>query len=244
VLSRRSFIKSISTVTLLPIVAPVAIPANDCYTLQELTGQVRPYLTGNGFELRKETARAFVSMQQAAAKDGIKIKVVSSYRSYARQKGIWDRKYTKYTKQGYSNVESIEKIIEYSTIPGTSRHHWGTDVDIIDGSKSIPKDPLHAKHFQKGGIYEDLYEWLTIYSEAFGFYETYTNDPNRKGFKYEPWHYSFLDTSLAILEEYLHIDLYSFLRHASILGHEYISHSFMDKYIEENILGINKNLIV
>ena len=30
--------------------------------------------------------------------------------------------------------KAISEIIRFSTVPGTSRHHWGTDIDIIDGN--------------------------------------------------------------------------------------------------------------
>ena len=42
---------------------------------------------------------------------------------------------------------AIDKIIEYSTLPGTSRHHWGTDIDIIDAEPPEEGDVLLPKNF-------------------------------------------------------------------------------------------------
>ena len=71
-------------------------------------------------------------MKQAAAEDGIQIKIVSSSRSFERQLAIWNAKYIQNEENGLDPIENIRKIIEYSTIPGTSRHHWGTELDLID----------------------------------------------------------------------------------------------------------------
>jgi LAS superfamily LD-carboxypeptidase LdcB len=86
--------------------------------------------------LLPEAGKAFEEMQKEARKAGIELEIVSAYRSYERQQRIWNRKYTSNAKQGLSPEKNIQKIIEYSTLPGTSRHHWGTDVDLIDGSKA------------------------------------------------------------------------------------------------------------
>ena len=101
-------------------------------------------LYGEDINLRKEAHDAFVEMRKAALTDGIDIKIVSSYRSFDRQAAIFERKYLKYTDDGMEPLDAVEKIIEYSTIPGTSRHHWGTDVDLIDGSPRVDGDVLVA----------------------------------------------------------------------------------------------------
>ena len=53
---------------------------------------------------------------------------------------------------GLSPEENIQKIIEYSTLPGTSRHHWGTEIDIIDGTIQSQGDVLLAEKFHEGGL--------------------------------------------------------------------------------------------
>ena len=82
--------------------------------------------------LEKETYSAFIKMKDAAEKDGIKIKLVSGFRDFYRQQIIWNNKYKKFTKEFLLDGPSaIKEIIRFSTIPGTSRHHWGTEIDVI-----------------------------------------------------------------------------------------------------------------
>ena len=106
----------------------------------------------------------------------------------------------------------ISKIIEYSTIPGTSRHHWGTDLDIIDANSTYKGDVLVPSKFHGTGPFCKLKEWMDNNAANFGFKLVYTDTPTREGFKYEPWHYSFAEISKPMLSEYRNIDLKSFLK--------------------------------
>lgn len=213
------------------------------YSQDELIGKGNPSLYGEGFKLREEVRLQFNLMRKAAKEKGFNIHVISSYRSYSHQNGIWNRKYKKYRNQGLSPEKSIEKIIEYSTIPGTSRHHWGTDLDIIDSTKGIPSNPLSETHFNEGGRMHKFKLWLDENSEKFGFHLVYTNAPNRKGFAYEPWHFSYKPLSFKMLEEYKNLDLKKILQSNKLTGSEYFTDEFIQKYKTENILDINPNLL-
>lgn len=213
------------------------------YSKNDLIGKGKIPLEGNGYKLRKEASERFLAMKNAATKAGFTIYSVSSFRSYDRQNGIWTRKYNRYKSQGLSPQQSIEKIIEYSTIPGTSRHHWGTDLDIVDANKKMPSDPLHAKHFEKGGIYYTFKQWLNKNAADFGFYEVYTNDPHRKGFQYEPWHFSYQPLAKLMLDEYKKLDVKTLLQENKLIGSEYFTDEFIERYTTENILDINKKLV-
>jgi len=209
----------------------------------ELIGKGKPTVFGNGFSLRKEAFDAFVKMSAAAAKDGIEIHPVSSYRNYAHQNRIWERKYKRFTKQGLSPIKAIEKIITYSTIPGTSRHHWATDIDIIDKSASYSGDVLVPKKFHGDGPFCKLREWLEKNANTFGFYIVYTDKVDRKGFKYEPWHYSYAPLSIPMLQEYRKLNVKEMLQAEKLMGSEHFSENFINSYIKENILDINPMLL-
>ena len=99
-------------------------------------------------------------MKIAALNAGHDIEIVSAYRSYNRQRDIWNRKYLSNEIKGFSPVENINKIIEYSTLPGTSRHHWGTDIDIIDGSVTKDGDVFLTEKFHGDVPYSELRVWL------------------------------------------------------------------------------------
>lgn len=215
------------------------------FTRNQLIGKGNPDITGDTYttKMHKDASLAFKRMQAAAAHSGIKIELVSAYRSFERQKEIYEGKYKRFTAQGLSPQQAIDKIIEYSTIPGTSRHHWGTDIDIIDANAPRPENVLQPEHFHGKGPFCKLKEWLTENAELWGFYEVYTDDPKRKGFKYEPWHYSYAPVSVPMLKEYRNLDIKQMLQEEKIKGSEFFSASFIDRYKSENILDINSKLL-
>ena len=201
--------------------------------------------TGPSWKMEKETYDAFLKMKAAAATEDIKIESVSAYRSFERQKQIFEGKYKRFTATGLAPLDAIKKIIEYSTIPGTSRHHWGTDIDIIDGNgMPRPSSVLQAKHFHGTGPFCKLKDWLNKNAASFGFYEVYTDNAHRKGFKYEPWHFSYAPVSKRLLVDYRKLDVKQILLEEKLLGAEYFTDAFITKYSTENILDINPELIV
>ncbi|MBT4297249.1 MAG: M15 family metallopeptidase, partial [Flavobacteriaceae bacterium] len=164
--------------------------------LDLVTGINHNDLVGDSLKLESQTFFAFKKMKEAAKKDGIILKIVSAHRSFERQNFIWNKKYNKFTNEYSLNpMDAINEIIRFSTIPGTSRHHWGTDIDIIDGKYPDENNVLMSEKYEKGGVFYDLKKWLSNNSEKFGFFLTYNNDPKRKGFEYEPWHYSYKPSS-------------------------------------------------
>ena len=213
------------------------------FTEAELTGKVDLDLYGEGIQLRKEAHDAFVEMKKAAYQDGIDIKVVSSYRGYERQRTIYERKYVLFTEEGLEPLEAVDKIIEYSTIPGTSRHHWGTDADLIDASKPTEGDVLVAEKFGPGGPFEDFKNWMDEHSEQYGYYLVYTDNPKRRGFKYEPWHYSYAPLSIPMLAAFRKMNIMKILQQDDFLGAEDLTAGFIRAYITDNILDINPDLL-
>lgn len=211
------------------------------FSKEQLTGRGNADLIGKNYTttMHRETAAALSRMQAAAIKEGIRIEVVSAYRSFDRQKTIYEQKYRRYLDQGLSPAEAIEKVIEYSTIPGTSRHHWGTDLDLIDGRVKIPANVLDPKNYYGQGVYCRLREWLEEHAQEFGFYEVYTFDPNRKGVKHEPWHYSYAPVSVPMLYAYRALDIGQLLRDLKVEGSDYFTQGFIEKYTREHILDIN-----
>lgn len=213
--------------------------AKKLYSELALTGRGDLKLVSEECKLQEEVQDAFDKMQKAALKEGISLRIVSEYRSFDRQASIWNRKYHKYISQGFSPKEAITKIIEYSTLPGTSRHHWGTDIDLIDGSVAIPKRVLTHANYEGDGVYAKLKKWMDKNSEKYGFYLVYTNDPNRKGFKYEPWHYSYKPLADKLLKEFSSISLVDLFKNVELNGIDHISEAFLEQYTQENILDIN-----
>ena len=81
------------------------------------------------------------------------------------------------------------------------------------------------------------------HAESFEFYEVYTNDANRKGFKYEPWHFSYAPVSKPMLQAYKKLDIKEILSEEKVKGSTHFSDAFIQKYRTENILDINPKLL-
>lgn len=245
-MNRKHFFKT----TILSGLSIIFLPLNSFHLIQkkysenQLLGKGNPDLTGDTYtsKMNKEAKVTFEKMKTAALKDGINIEVVSAYRSFQKQKNIFENKYKRYINKGLTPIQSVEKIIEYSTIPGTSRHHWGTDIDIIDANYPKPISVLEEENFYGNGPYCQLKNWMDRHSESYGFYEVYTKNSNRKGVKFEPWHFSYAPVSIPMLREYQKLDIKSILKEEKILGHECFTEEFIFKYKTENILDINPQL--
>ena len=143
---------------------------------------------------------------------------------------------------GLSPKQNLLKIIEYSTLPGTSRHHWGTDIDIIDGNKIVSGDVLLEENFHGDGPYVKLRKWMDINAKRFGFYRPYNNNPKRKGFEYEPWHYSYAPIAIPMLKAYVKLKFKDQIVQKDLEGYQYLNQNFLAKYKREHILGISNNL--
>ncbi len=244
-MQRRSFLLKAGVAGVALTVLPqMAFSQETEYSILELMGKEDIELFGKGINLRAAAHDAFVEMKKAAYADGIDIKVVSSYRNFARQANIWERKFIRFTDDdGMEPLAAIDKIIEYSTIPGTSRHHWGTDIDIVDGNKKVTGDVLVPSKFGTGGPYEDFKKWMDEHSKKFDFHLVYTDDAKRKGFKYEPWHYSFAPLSVPMLTQFRRKNILLLLEKEDFLGSEHFTNGFLTNYIRDNILDINPELL-
>ncbi|TSE07448.1 MULTISPECIES: M15 family metallopeptidase [Aquimarina] len=241
-MERRDFV-SLSTLGMIGFSLSSFSMLQSEFSKDDLMGKSDPSLYGDGYKLQKKAYDAFLKMKAEALKSGFKIKVVSSYRNYAHQNRIWERKYKKFTQEGLSPINAIKKIVEYSTIPGTSRHHWGTDLDIVDGNPPQPKGLLLAKNFDSEGPFCKFKEWMDTHANSFGFYLVYTDKEDRKGFKYEPWHYSYAPISIPMLKAYQKVDIASELKKVKLLGSDFFTENFINQYIKENILDINPELL-
>jgi hypothetical protein len=81
-------------------------------------------------------------------------------------------------------------------------------------------------------------------AHKYGYVRVYTNDSERKGFRYEPWHYSFAELAKPMLKEYAERDIQNTLKkQQELLGSSYFTDSFIEEYTENNILGINEKLL-
>lgn len=152
--------------------------------------------------LRKEAALALQKMISALKKDhpNARILVKSSTRNFMFQKIIWERKWDGDTLVGGKRLnrtirdpkKRALKILEYSSMPGTSRHHWGTDFDI---------NKLNNSYYNSGNG-ALVFRWLKKNGNRFGFCQPYTAG-RKHGYKEERWHWSYMPLAKIFIKDWI-----------------------------------------
>lgn len=172
------------------------------------------YVMGNSQYLEAQALAAFLKLAAAAEKQGYAIRIVSGTRTFTTQKAIWEQKFTGSRKVAGKNLATTIKdetersleILKFSSMPGTSRHHWGTDMDLHE--VKLAGSPLHNETFQKGRG-KDFFDWLQVNAPQFGFCQPYNGNPQDRngtkfahGYQEERWHWSYRPVAATYLEAY------------------------------------------
>ena len=200
-------------ITLLIIASSIALqaqPVDKNYLLGKFDPATHPQFvkladehtrgSGRGAYLRKETYAAFIKMSDAARKEGVELTIISATRNFESQKRIWENKWNGKVLVEGKNLTTVTDLKErarlillYSSMPSTSRHHWGTDMDL---------NALENSYFDSGeGL--KIYSWLKTHAGEYGFCQPYTSkDTGRTGYEEERWHWSYLPLSGDLLDQY------------------------------------------
>lgn len=196
----------------------------------------KPYTNKSTIFMHSEAYEAYKKMYAAAALEKIDLKIISAFRSFNHQKSIWESKWTGARKvlgqdlsKKYTNPEQRAKVILlFSSMPGTSRHHWGTDVDIYS---------LEDKDFLsgKGKI---IYDWLSSHASEYGFCQVYTPKPESRatGYEEEKWHWSYKPVAELRLEQYK-----KHIKYTDLVGFKGDRVAKKIQVIENYVFGINPN---
>lgn len=233
------------------VTIPDWLPRDTVARKRELTGRIDPethpdfvklvdrYTDGEGsYLLRRQTANAVERMVDSARKDGVALRVRSATRNFDRQAQIWGAKWrgdrtlsngVNLGKTVLSDSAKARMILLYSSMPGTSRHHWGTDVDF---------NAFENDYFKQGkGLAE--YTWLKNNAAHFGFYQPYTSKSNgRTGYEEERWHWSYRPLSLKLTELYK-----AEITYADISGFDGAQVAPAVHAIEEYVFGLPAELV-
>ncbi len=160
------------------------------------------YQNDKTFQVHQESLDDWQALVAAAKQDGIELAIASSYRSFERQLAIWNRKAIDGANlknrhnepldiKDLSKEQILEAILNWSAVPGGSRHHWGCDMDVYCPSmldKAGLTLQLEPWEYQAGGPMQELGIWLGNNLQRFGFYRPYQHDLG--GVAIEPWHIS------------------------------------------------------
>ena len=170
-----------------------------------VTGKTQEHLlldeTSN-FLIHKDAFVSLNLMREEAAVAGFSLKIASAFRGFNQQLNIWNKK-----AQGlrplldsdgvaldYASLtpkEIVYSILRWSALPGASRHHWGSDIDVYDSSRMPEgyKVQLVPQESGVGGMFEDFHLWLDDNLERFSFFRPYAHDMG--GIAPERWHISY-----------------------------------------------------
>ncbi len=198
----------------------------------ELTGRVRTHVVQRDdlrAALHPDTFAAFLEMKADAAREGFDIGIVSGFRDFASQQRIWDMKFRGerplYDDSGmardYASLDEaavIDAILCWSALPGASRHHWGSEADLVDRA-AMPEGyrlRLLPSECEPGGVFHALHAWLNGNLSRYGFFRPY--DTFRDGVHREPWHVSFAPVSIPALEAFTPDVLREAVEASDILG--------------------------
>ncbi len=167
--------------------------------------------SANSLKVHKSVVASLNQLCEKAYADGFKLALLSGYRSFKRQEQIWELKlsgqrpildlHQNKIEQFKSDEDKFQAIARWSAIPGMSRHHWGTDLDIFD-ARAIEQGyqvELLPEEFSKVGPCFKLGYWLENHLQQFDFFRPYLVDNG--GIAVEPWHISFKPLAQKITQQ-------------------------------------------
>ncbi len=180
-------------------------------TMAQLTGQSQSHLQEvfPGHFLHRDVVAAYLVLVEQAAEEGIALRLASGFRSFDRQLAIWnakargerlvaDRDGKPVDMAALSEREQVLAILRWSALPGASRHHWGSDMDIWDSAAVSDNYQLQLTpdEYAAGGPFYACSRWLDelISGGKTAFFRPYAqadNDAKAGGVAAEPWHLSF-----------------------------------------------------
>jgi LAS superfamily LD-carboxypeptidase LdcB len=203
----------------------------------------------DGNKLIHENAiEAFRTLQLACDHLDIDCKIVSAYRSFSHQMSIWERKWrgelpirdhrgNLLDSKALTPDQKIDAIMTWSALPGASRHHWGTDIDVYDRAsvKAVNWDfQLVPEEYMDNGPCAALSEFLDNQLEKFEFRRPYRQYVG--GISAEPWHISYVPVAKDFESAFTPDRYHRFLKSVTFSGIENILSRF-DELFERYILN-------
>ncbi|WP_246019503.1 M15 family metallopeptidase [Corallincola spongiicola] len=214
---------------------------------RQLTGESESHLRlfgQRGTLVHKDVCLPLQSLISAAADDGFSLQIASGFRSFERQQAIWQAKFLgtrpllNHDSQPLdittlSESEKIAAILHWSALPGTSRHHWGTDLDIFC-SLQQGEQPLRLEpdEYALGGPQHSTYLWLREHAGKFGFFWPYNT--YRGGVAEEPWHISYGEIAEQALSQLTSTKVMDALTRNQVIGLAHLGpqiEALMVKYV-------------
>ncbi|MDD4698649.1 MAG: M15 family metallopeptidase [Oscillospiraceae bacterium] len=133
-------------------------------------------------KLRKEANNALNELGTAASKEGLSIKITTSFRDYAWQNSLYTN---------YVNTDGKAAADTYSARAGYSEHQTGLAMDL--GGVS-PKGGYDLNYFENTAEFN----WMLVHAHEYGFVLRFPKDKvDITGYQYEAWHYRYVGKEVA-----------------------------------------------
>ena len=176
--------------------------------------------------------------------------IVSGFRNHLDQLRIWNEKVegkralldsegNPLDVNSLSDEAIVENICRWSAIPGASRHHWGTDIDVIC-QKSLPsadyKVELTPQEVSDSGIFGKFHLKLDEILPETNFFRPYQEDLG--GVAPERWHLSYSPIAGELLEKYSIEVFEKNIEETDIMLKEVLLHD-LENFYEKYVLNVS-----
>lgn len=198
---------------------------NDCYGFRSVESS--DFVNVNGYYVDKEVLPFYNKLKESLSVSGFELRLESGYRPFERQLSIWNRKASGELRLLDSDGNPMERptdeeqlmfaILTWSALPGASRHHLGSDLDVVDGNACPEGYEVQLTPAECNGMFAPFHKKLTELmdaGEAFGFSRVFV--PGRGNIQPEQWHIAHLPTSRKRLENFSLAELRSIYERTDI----------------------------
>ena len=181
-----------------------------------------------------EVMQSFWKLRDKAAQDGWHLTLVSGYRSFKHQMRIWNHYDSLYKKtDGLDAKMRVRAVMSLVSVPGLSRHHWGTDLDISE--KSLRGQLLNVHPDTPARVIQ-FYNWMEHNAPQFGFCKVYLG--KRGAVRDEPWHWSYFPYSRVYMEQFMAITDFHAVMSDQVGDVKYLMKNFPE-IVKEETKSIN-----
>lgn len=191
-----------------------------------------------------EVLPAFLALQRDARSAGFDLQIASGFRSFERQCAIWNAKASgqrdlldsagRVLDVGrLDDIDKVYAIMRWSALPGTSRHHWGSDIDVYDAAAIDENYQLQLvpAEVDAGGVFFSLHRWLDeqiCNARSYDFFRPYADD--RGGVAPEKWHLSYAPVAQKYQKLVDQQMLLSLLQEKNLLLADTVAKNFTELY--------------
>lgn len=182
-----------------------------CYGLRDVGSP--DFVEIEGYPIDANILPFYNKLKEVLLRDGFCLRLESGYRNFQKQLSIWNRKASGELKlldasgipmeRPRDEEQLMHAILTWSALPGASRHHLGTDLDVVDGNACPAGYEVELTPAECNGMFAPFHKRLTELmdaAESFGFSRVFV--PGRGKIQPEMWHIAHLPTSRRYLENF------------------------------------------